>query len=400
MANVLLPIMLMAGDVHETLSITGLFMRKIFYPSIAALLVMLLLSCHGQDETEGSLKEALEGKFEIGTALNLNQINGHDAASLNIVRSHFSAIVAENCMKSMFLQPREGEFFFDDADRFVEFGEQHGMWITGHCLIWHSQAPDWFFVDDEGKEVSAEVLKERMKTHITTVVGRYRGRIKGWDVVNEAILEDGSWRDSEFYRILGDEFIPLAFQWAHEADPDAELYYNDYNEWYPGKRDAIVAMVRSLRKRNIRIDAIGMQCHVGLERPGLGIYRAAIEAYTSAGVKVVVTELDVSALPTSHTSANITDTETYRQEMNPYTEGLPEDVYAEWTRRVAGFFDLFLDYPGKVTRVTMWGVSDGDSWKNSFPIRGRTDYPLLFDRQYRPKPVVAEIVRMASSPDR
>jgi endo-1,4-beta-xylanase len=364
--------------------------------SFLALLALSAASCNGQGNSEPSLKEALKGKFYIGTALNLNQIRGTDTASNEIVVSQFDAIVAENCMKSMYLQPREGEFFFDDADKFVEFGEQNGMFVTGHCLIWHSQLPSWFLVDAEGNDVSAEVLKERMKSHITTVVSRYKGRIKGWDVVNEAIMEDGSYRNSKFYQILGEEFIPLAFQYAHEADPEAELYYNDYNEWYPGKRDAIVAMVKSFQQRGIRIDAVGMQGHVGMDSPDLNEYRAAIDAYTSAGVKIAVTELDISALPSRRPDigANIADTEAYRQEMNPYTEGLPEAVSKAWNERMGDFFRLFLEYPGKVSRVTMWGVTDGDSWKNGFPMRNRTDYPLLFDRQYQPKPVVRQIVTM------
>jgi endo-1,4-beta-xylanase len=372
-------------------------MKLKFHLPFLALLALSAVSCNGRTNSEPTLKEALKGKFHIGTALNLNQIQGRDTASNEIVVSQFDAIVAENCMKSMYLQPVEGEFFFDDADKFVEFGERNGMFVTGHCLIWHSQVPTWFFVDAEGNQVSAELLKERMKSHITTVVARYKGRIKGWDVVNEAIMEDGSYRNSKFYQILGEEFIPLAFQYAHEADPDAELYYNDYNEWYPGKRDAIVAMVKSFQQRGIRIDAVGMQGHVGMDSPDLDEYRAAIEAYTSAGVKIAVTELDISALPSRRPDigANIADTEAYRKEMNPYTEGLPESVSKAWNERMADFFRLFLDYPGKVSRVTVWGVTDGDSWKNGFPMRGRTDYPLLFDRQYEAKPVVRQIVTMA-----
>ena len=372
-------------------------MKRLIYTLVIAALTLSNNSCTGNGADETTMKEALQGVFHIGTALNLEQIQGRDTESTDIVKSQFSAIVAENCMKSMYLQPREGEFFWDDADRFVEFGEQNGLFVTGHCLIWHSQTPEWFFVDEDGNDVSAEVLKERMKNHITTVVGRYKGRVKGWDVVNEAILEDGAWRNSKFYSILGEEFIPLAFQWAHEADPDAELYYNDYNEWYPAKRDAIVGMVRRFKERGIRIDAIGMQGHVNMESPGLGLYRSAISAYISAGVKVAITELDISALPTSRrdSGADISDTETYSQQMNPYTDGLPEDVAAAWNQRMADFFRLFMEFPGGVTRVTLWGVADGDSWKNDFPIRGRTDYPLLFDRQYQPKPVVGEIVAMA-----
>lgn len=380
-------------------------MKRNIYYCLISLLLLPIFACNaknnGEVKNEPSLKEALHGKFYIGTALNLDQIQGKDTESINIVKTEFDAIVAENCMKSMYLQPKEGEFYFEDADKFVEFGKQNNLFITGHCLIWHSQAPAWFFTDDKGKDVSAEVLKQRMKNHITTVVSRYKGQIKGWDVVNEAIMEDGSYRESKFYKILGEEFIPLAFQYAHDADPDAELYYNDYNEWYEGKREAIARLVRSFKEKGIRIDAIGMQGHIGMDGPSLEEYQAAIDAYTSAGVKVMVTELDLSSLPSPrrNTGANISEIEAYNKEMNPYTTNLPDSVVVAWTERMGNFFKLFLDNKEKVSRVTLWGVTDKDSWKNNFPMRGRTDYPLLFDRQYKAKPIVQEIIKMAGLSD-
>ena len=374
---------------------------KLLTPIFSFSLILLLICCvqakSTGDDKYPSLKNALDGRFYIGTALNLNQIQGRDTASLKIVKEQFAAIVAENCMKSMYMQPKEGEFFFDDAEKFVEFGEQNNLFITGHTLIWHSQAPSWFFTDEKGKDVSADVLKERMRTHITTIVTRYKGRIKGWDVVNEAILDNGEWRKSKFYEILGEEFIPLAFQYAHEADPDAELYYNDYNEWLPGKRDAIVHLVKALKEKGIRIDGVGMQGHVGLKSPALEDYKVAIDAYAASGVKVMITEFDLSALPSArfNMGANISDTEAYRKEMNPYTDTLPDSVADQWNKKMLEYFTLFLDNSDKVSRVTMWGVTDGDSWKNDFPMRGRTDYPLLFDREYKAKPVVQDIIDAA-----
>lgn len=378
-------------------------MKKSIYYLSLSFIILIFFACNNikndnkQDKNVTSLKGALKDKFYIGTALNLKQIYGNDTASINIVKNQFDAIVAENCMKAMYMQPREGEFFFDDADKFVEFGEKNNMFITGHCLIWHSQAPSWFFTDDKGKDVSAQVLKERMKTHITTLVSRYKGRIKGWDVVNEAILEDGSYRKSKFYEILGEEFIPMAFQYAHEADPDAELYYNDYNEWYKRKQETIVKMINSFKERGIRIDGIGMQGHVGMDGPNLEEYQAAIDAYTSTGVKVMITEFDLSALPSprKNVGANISEIEAYRQEMNPYTDGLPDSIANAWTERMASFFQLFLENKDKISRVTLWGVADTDSWKNDFPMHGRTDYPLLFDRQYKAKAIVHQIIDMA-----
>ncbi len=374
-------------------------MKRLIIPVLCMALVGCMQATKTDETKEPTLKEAFKEKFLIGAALNVDQIWGKDTAAVNVVKSQFSSVVAENCMKSMFLQPQEGEFFFDDADKFMEFGEKNNMIITGHCLIWHSQAPGWFFTDDKGKDVSPEILKERMKTHITTVVSRYKGRIKGWDVVNEAIMEDGSYRKSKFYEILGEEFIPLAFQYANEADPDAELYYNDYNEWHVGKQNTVVNLVKSLKEKGLRIDGIGMQGHIGMDYPTLEEYKAAIEAYTGAGVKVMITEFDMSALPSprKNIGANIADTESYNQEMNPYTTGLPDSIATAWDKRMTDFFTLFLENKEKVARVTMWGVADGNSWKNDFPMKGRTDYPLLFDREYKAKPVVQELIQLAEA---
>ena len=357
--------------------------------------LVLLGSCATHESHEATLKSALADKFHIGTALNSWHIAERDSMAHEVITRHFDAIVAENCMKSMYLQPREGEFRFREADAFVRFGEEHHMHVTGHCLIWHSQLPHWFLTDDEGNDVSPEVLRQRMKSHISTVVGRYKGRVKGWDVVNEAIMEDGSYRHSKFYEILGEEFIPLAFQYAHEADPDAELYYNDYNMYFPGKREAVCRLAGELKARGLRIDAVGMQGHVDMRHPSLEEFEASINAFADAGVKVMITEFDMSALPSPWQSANLSDTLSYEQRMNPYTDGLPEAVAAEWNERMMQYFQLFLAHADDITRVTLWGVTDATSWKNDFPVRGRTDYPLLFDRHYQPKAVVQQLINTA-----
>ncbi len=362
---------------------------------LAGLLAIVVTACGAQTavKKEATLKDALGDKFLIGTALNTRQSSGQDTNAVKVVKKHFNAIVAENCMKSEVLQPEEGRYDFRQADEFVKFGEDNGMTVTGHCLIWHSQCPRWFLVDKDGKNVSAEVLKQRMKEHITTVVSRYKGRILGWDVVNEAIMEDGSYRKSKFYEILGEEFIPLAFQYAHEADPDAELYYNDYNMHEPGKRATVVKLVNDLKKRGLRIDAVGMQGHVGMDYPDLSEFEASMEAYAATGAKVMITEFDMSALPTISRSANVADRVDFEKKtLNPYPNGLPDSVSVEWNARMETFMNLFIKHADYVTRVTAWGVSDRDSWKNNFPMRGRTDYPLFFDREYRPKPFVQKLI--------
>ena len=353
-----------------------------------------LIACNSDKPTvaDPTLKDIIGDKFLVGVALNSEQAAGRDTSAVRIVQRHFNSIVAENCMKSEGIHPEEDRYDFTLADEFVKFGEENGMTIIGHCLIWHSQLSPWFCVDNEGRDVSPEVLKQRMKNHIHTIVGRYKGRIKGWDVVNEAIEGDGSYRQSKFYEILGEEYIPLAFQFAHEADPDAELYYNDYGMHDPGRRDGVVRMVRSLKEKGLRVDAIGMQGHMGLDYPSIDDYETSILAFAATGAKIMITEWDMSALPTLNRGANIADKVAFEKALNPYPESLPDSISRLWNARMKSFMELFIKHSDVITRVTAWGVSDGDSWKNDWPVAGRRDYPLLFDRSYQPKPFLKEIL--------
>lgn len=365
-------------------------------PFIWSVAIAALLSACGEKKqasaTEPGLKDFFGDKFLIGVALNLEQVAGQDTASVPIVTKHFNSIVGENCMKSAFIHPEEERYNFASADSLVAFGERHGMAIIGHCLIWHSQCAPWFCVDKDGNNVSPDVLRQRMKEHISTVAGRYKGKIKGWDVVNEAILEDGSYRKSKFYEILGEEFIPLAFQYAHEADPDAELYYNDYGMNVPGRRDGVVRLIQSLKEKGLRIDAVGMQGHMGMDYPDINEFEQSLLAFAATGVKVMVTEWDMSALPTVQRSANISDTAAYQKALNPYPDTLPDSVSQVWNARMKDFFNLFLKHADVVERVTAWGLTDKDSWKNDFPIKGRKEYPLLFDRNHEMKPFLKELM--------
>lgn len=341
-------------------------------------------------EKDQKLKSLLHNKFYLGTALSNQQIAGRDNASLEVVKAQFNAIVPENCMKSGLIQPEQGKFNFEMADKFVEFGEKNGMFITGHTLIWHSQTPRWFFKDSLGQQVSREELIKRMKNHITTVVTRYKGRVKGWDVVNEAIEDDGSFRKSPFYNIIGPEFIAMAFKFAHEADPDAELYYNDYSMAIPEKRNGVVNMVKSLQQQGVVINGIGMQGHVSINTPELEEFEKSIIAYSELGVHVMITEFDISVLPSpwEKVGAEVSANFQYSKETDPYKDGLPSTVENMFNDRCLDFFKLFVKYDQAITRVTFWGVNDSDSWKNNWPVRGRTDYPLLFDRNNNPKSVV------------
>lgn len=367
---------------------------KSFKTLLISMAAITLAACTSTQKPieEPTLKEVFKDKFLMGVAMNTWQVAGLDTAATNIVKKHFNSIVAENCMKCEVIHPEENRYDFTSADSLVAFGEANGMTVIGHCLIWHSQCAPWFWVDDKGKFVTPEVLKQRMKDHIHTVVGRYKGRIHGWDVVNEAIVEDGSYRNSPFYQILGEEFIPLAFQYAHEADPDAELYLNDYGMNVPGRRDTYVKIIKDLQARGLRIDAIGMQGHMGMDYPEFNQFEESLLAFAGTGIKVMITEWEMSALPTVKQTANISDTVAFKKAMNPYPEALPDSVSQVWNERMKSFFNLFLKHADKISRVTAWGVSDGDSWKNDFPVKGRKEYPLLFDRNHEPKDFIKELL--------
>ena len=360
---------------------------------IGAFCAASLLSCTQKaPEAEVTLKDYFGDKFLIGVAVNVDQSWERDTLGAAIVKKHFNSVVAENCMKSEEIHPTPFTWNWDDADQFVKFGEENGMTVIGHCLIWHSQCSPWFFTDENGKQVSAEELKTRMRDHITAIVTRYRGRIKGYDVVNEAILDNGDYRNSKFYEILGEEFIPWAFKCAHEADPDAELYYNDYSMALPGKREGVVKLVKSLKAQGLRIDAVGMQSHMGMEHPDFAEYEKTIQALIDAGVKVAITKLDMDAIPTVSFGASVEDEAAYSAQMNPYPEALPDSVSQIWNDRMKQVFSIYDKYQDHICRVTAWGVQDGDSWKNDWPMKGRTNYPLLFDRNYEMKPFLKDII--------
>ena len=342
-----------------------------------------------------TLGGATKGKFLFGVAVNMRQVNGIDSIETKMIAKEFSAIVGENCMKPQPVHPEENRFNWEDADKLVAFGEKNKQVITGHCLIWHSQIGKWMFVDAQGKDVSPEILKERMRKHILAVVGRYKGHVKGWDVVNEAFEDNGKYRNSKFYQILGKDFIQYAFRFAHEADPDAELYYNDYNVENPSKCDAIVEMVKELRAEGCRIDAVGSQSHMHMNSPTLDATETSFKKLKAAGVKILITEWDISILPSPFDGAEVSKNFNYSKEMDPYREAVPDSVQQKWNKRMLGMFKLFLKYEDVIDRVTVWGLSDNTTWLNNFPIRGRKDYPVLFDRSNQRKGVVDEMIKMA-----
>lgn len=370
------------------------------YSAFIPFLLFLLVGCSGKTETaNNTFKDAFQNKFYVGIAMDTAQILGSDTKSLEIIGAQFNAITPENYMKAENIHPEKDRYDFAMADKFVEYGLKHNMKIIGHTLIWHSQLPDWFFLDDEGNQIDKEELIVRMKNHITTIVSRYKGKVDGWDVVNEAIENDGSYRKSKFYEILGEDFIKLAFQFAHEADSDAELYYNDFSMNSKGKREGVVKMIKMLQSEGIGIDGVGMQSHYLLasERPFVNEIEESIEAFAATGLKVMITELDITVLPFPNANmggANIADKAEYEEWLNPYTDGLPDSIQSQYNQRYIDLFRLFVKHADVIDRITFWGVTDNQTWKNDWPVPGRTDYPLLFDRNYQPKAVVDSILKI------
>jgi endo-1,4-beta-xylanase len=344
-----------------------------------------------------TLKDTYRGVFHIGVAINDQQIAGTDALGTSIVAAQFDSISPENALKWERIHPRPDTYNFELADKYVAFGEKNHMFIVGHNLVWHSQVPNWVFQDDQGKPLTRDALLKRMHDHIFTVVGRYKGRIQSWDVVNEALNEDGTLRKSKWQQIIGDDFIAKAFEYAHEADPQAELTYNDYSLEDEAKLKGALALVARLKAEGIPITTVGIQGHDSLERPTVEHEDAAITAFDKLGVKVAISELDIDVLPRDPKlfSADVSLKVKQDPRLNPYPNGLPDDVQQALAKRYAGLFAVYLKHRAEMSRVTFWGVTDADSWLNNWPVRGRTSYPLLFDRNGKPKPAFDAVIRQA-----
>jgi len=341
-----------------------------------------------------TLQEAYKNDFMVGVAINQKQFTGEDTHGAAIIKTQFNSISPENALKWEVIQPRPGEngYDFQPGDRYVEFGETNGMYVVGHTLVWHSQTPKWVFLADDGTNYcDRTTLLKRMHDHIQTVVGRYKGRIKCWDVVNEALQDNGTLRKSPWERIIGDDYIEKAFQFAHEADPDAVLRYNDYSLENEPKRKGALALIKKLQAEGIPVSAIGLQAHVKMDWPTVEQEDATISDFAKLGVRVMITELDVDLLGRSH-SADISE---MQREItsNNYTNGLPDSAQQALAKRYADLFSVFIKHKKNISLITFWGVTDGDSWLN----RGRMNYPLLFDRKWQPKPAFGAVIKVANN---
>ncbi len=355
------------------------------------LLFIGVASCMAAQEVP-ALKDVFKDHFLIGGALNRWVAMGRNAGATAIAERHFNTATAENAMKWQSLNPSPGRYNWQPADDFVALCEKNKMVPIGHCLVWHSQVPRWLFRDEAENSLTRDALLARMKDHITTVVGRYKGRVKGWDVVNEALNGDGTLRKSQWLQIIGEgsqdkqyDFIENAFRWAHEADPNAELYYNDYGlETSKAKTDGAVAIVKHLKSKGIRIDAVGIQLHASLTHPDPEGLEYAIKSLAATGVKVMVTELDLRTRTRGYRGADIS-------RVNRRSTSDSNAETAETQKKVADkyaeIFSVLVKHKKDITRVTFWGVYDGASW-----IGGS---PLLFDRSYQPKEAFFAVVKTA-----
>ncbi len=345
-----------------------------------------------------ALKDVFKEDFFIGAALNVEQITGKEPDALALVEKHFNSITPENILKWEEVHPQPERYNFDAPDRYVAFGEKHRMHIIGHTLVWFHQTPDWVFHDGSGRPLGREALLQRMKEHIFTVVGRYRGRIHGWDVVNEAVMADGSFRKSKWFEIIGEDYVRKAFEFAREADPQAELYYNEYDYEYRPKLEGVIRLVKSLQAKGVRVDGVGIQGHWFLDFPKINELEAYVQVLADLKVKLMITELDVGVLPFCHFDMPRADISSFdaetRRKYNPYPGGLPDAVQQDLAKRYADLFALFRKHRERFSRVTFWGVHDGQSWRNYLPITGRTEYPLLFDRRCRAKPALNAIAKV------
>ncbi|MBU2976451.1 endo-1,4-beta-xylanase [Zobellia sp. B3R18] len=343
------------------------------------------------EDDVASLKKVYEKDFYIGAAINDRIITGNDTKALKVLKEEFNSLSPENVMKWEALHPSPDTYNFEMADQYVALGKKNNMHIVGHTLLWHSQIGQWM-----NSVKDSATMANYIKEHITTVASRYMGKIDTWDVVNEALNEDGSLRESVFLKVMGERYLEFAFKMAEKADPTAELYYNDYNMWKPKKREGAIQLIETLQKNGAKINGVGMQGHWGLTEPSLEEVEKSIIAYSKLGIKVAITELDVTVLPNPWEleGAEISQNFENSEEMNPYPDALPDSVEVQLAERYRDIFKLFLKHSDKIDRVTFWGVNDRSSWLNNWPIKNRTNYPLLFDRKFEPKKAYHAITQL------
>lgn len=341
------------------------------------------ISAYQEASQNKGLKDYYADYFQIGVAVSPFALKTNEA---ELIKKEFNSMTPENAMKMGPIHPKENEYAWAQGDSIVAYAQRNNLKLRGHTLCWHSQAPRWFFTDAKGDTVSKEVLYQRLKDHITTVVTRYKGKIYAWDVANEVISDNANeyFRKSAFYKICGEEFVAKAFQYAHEADPNALLFYNDYNEIDPVKREKIYRLVMELKKAGVPIHGVGLQAHWAINEPTRDQLEKTLARFAETGLQMQITELDISVYPKEH-SARERRPEDSNTEFSAEKEQKQLEVYNMC-------FELFRKYKDHITSVTFWNISDRGSWLDNFPVRGRKDYPLLFDKDLKRKKVYESVV--------
>lgn len=371
---------------------------------IAILLCFYLLSAVADEEETHlrTLKQAFHDDFLIGAAIEKLLFEEGARPTLKLVPTQFNSISSCNMLKWSPFNPKPEVYDHRAADAYVAFGTKHNMYVVGHVLFWHNQTPEWVFRDVDSKQLDRSALLERMRERVRHLATRYGSKIEAWDVVNEAIEGNGHLRNSTWTQIIGKDFIEQAFRIAHDELPtDVELLYNDYSMTGPKKRDAVVRMILELKQRGVRIDGVGMQGHWSINGPALADIEASIVAFSQAGVEIHITELDIDVLPRQpgmH-GADVAKQLEQDEAMDPYRDGLQAEMQQRLAQRYADIFQLFLKHREKIKRVAFWGTTDNHSWLNNWPIKGRTSYPLLFDRNGAPKPAFHAVIGLKAPKD-
>ena len=353
-------------------------MNQIIKIATLLFLVISTISCK-----EKGLKDHYESYFPMGVAVNPDHFDNQEESKLIV--SQFNSMTPENVMKMGPIHPKEKEYNWEPADKVIAFATENKMKVRGHALIWHNQTPDWFFTNENGEEVSKEVLLDRMKKHITAVVTRYKGKIYAWDVVNEAVPDTTAnvYRESKFYKIIGPEFIEKAFEYAHEADPEALLFYNDYDTERKSKRDKILILLKDLMDKKVPINGVGLQAHWSIYEPTREELESSIKLFSDLGLEVQITELDVSV----HPKVNEPIKEKFKGE-SVFTAEM-ENLQIEKYKMI---FDVLRKNSKVISGVTFWNLSDKTTWLDKFPVEGRKDFPLLFDQNLKPKKAYFSVI--------
>lgn len=358
------------------------FLSRVFVLAITCCLLQLWAA--GQLENKG-LKDYYANYFTVGVAVSPRALKTDEA---KFILNQFNSMTAENAMKMGPIHPSEHQYNWEAADSIAAFAKRNNLKLRGHTLCWHNQTPRWFFTDSiTGKQVTKEVLLQRLKDHISKVVHRYKDVVYAWDVVNEAISDDSNeyFRNSLFYQICGEDFVAKAFQYAHEADSEALLFYNDYNEINATKREKIIRLIKNLKNAGIPVHGVGLQGHWAINEPSESQLDSTLAQFAQLGLKIQITELDISVYPKEH-NARERKASDYDTLFSVEKENRQIEMYKMC-------FRIFRKYKPLLTSVTFWNISDRHSWLDNFPVRGRKDYPLLFDKNLEPKKAYWEVTR-------